>query len=574
MLRSTSLGTTVLALVLVSGGVAPRALAQAVKGRPRGDGPAPLSYRGVVPGVTTAEELREKLGPPIHEAEWYAWKLLYPAEGAPGHFDAIHMQASKAGEGTIGTIEAASVPAGYETLGALRARLGAPEYWLTLPSGQHIVDYSEKGLRFAVDARDRTIGVAYFPNGDARVHSGERRRVDLSRLPEGPREPLADSAPAPDLLAGAAEVDISPAPEHWPREFRMVTPLRARCAVFARGDLRVAIAGADLFGMLKSEIDPIAARLREQGIDHLLVSSSHDHAAPDSIGIYGFYPADWVAAIQSGIERGVLAAAARLRPVEQLLVGARDLPLTGARVEGLFRNARNPGIVDPQIAVVEARGEDDRPIVTIVQFACHVEGIASGESEFTADFPGYLCDTLRERRGAQAVFLNGAVGGMVSGDTRARTHEESLRMGTRLADEIGALLEIATPSRTNGFACRQKRLEIPVTNLKFIAFQRLHAGRRPEARGRLITEMFHLRLGDAEFLSVPGELLPEVSFELLEQMRGYPRMIVGLANDQLGYLIPGYDFRLGVYEESMSPGPAAAPLVKECGLRLIDEARP
>jgi len=544
--------------------------AQSVKGRPRKDAPPrTLDYRGVVPGVTTVDRVRAVLGEPAHEAEWYAWKMLYAAPGFPGRFDAIHLQGETAAGGRVGTIETVSVPQGYGDLDALRGRLGAPGYHLTLPSGQHVVDYSEKGVRFTLDSRLRTIGVAHFPHGWPRVHSGARRRVDLRHLVQGARRVTARAPSVSRLSAGAAEIDISPTMETYPKLLRIVTPLKARCAVFSRGGMRVAVVGADLFGMLKSEVDPIEAKLRESGIDHLLFAMSHNHAAPDSIGIYGSYPKAFVESIQQRVVEGVLAALGNERPVARLRMASRDLSLRGARVEGLFRNARNPGLVDPQIACVQALDGEDEPIVTLVHFACHVEGISKGDEEITADFPGYLCDGLRERTGAQAVFLNGALGGMVSGDTRARTHEQAKAKGERLAAEVESLLEIATPSVTDALGFERERLEVPVTNLRFIAFQRLYPGRRPEVRGRLVTEMFHLRLGDAELLTIPGELLPEISFELLEKMTGYPRMIVGLANDQLGYIIPAYDFRTGFYEESMSVGPAIGPLVKECGWRML-----
>ena len=88
-------------------------------------------------------------------------------------------------------------------------------------------------------------------------------------------------------------------------------------------------------------------------------------------------------------------------------------------------------------------------------------------------------------------------------------------------------------------------------------------------RGRAVSELFHVRLGDAELLTIPGELLPELSFELLEKMEGYPRMIVGLCNDELGYIIPAEDFRKGAYEESMSVGPAAGPVLLRRALELL-----
>ena len=70
-------------------------------------------------------------------------------------------------------------------------------------------------------------------------------------------------------------------------------------------------------------------------------------------------------------------------------------------------------------------------------------------------------------------------------------------------------------------------------------------------------------------LTIPGELLPEVSFEIQEKMIGFPRILIGLANDQLGYIIPEYDFRDDSYEETMSQGPATAPIVRETAIRLL-----
>ncbi len=67
-------------------------------------------------------------------------------------------------------------------------------------------------------------------------------------------------------------------------------------------------------------------------------------------------------------------------------------------------------------------------------------------------------------------------------------------------------------------------------------------------------------------------MLPEVSFEILKEMQGFPRILVGLANDQLGYIIPEYDFRSDSYEETMSQGKATAPAVRDTALGLLKEA--
>jgi hypothetical protein len=568
--RPTKISLAVLVLA------AAPAAAQTTKLTPApGAAPPPIAYEGLIPGVSTREEAVEKLGKPAHEASWYSWKMLYPSRNRPGRFDAIHV-----GEGRrIGAIEAAAVPEGYESLDRVREKLGPPEFLLEL-SRQTLADYSERGLRFVFDESERTTGVAYIPAGYPRVHPGERKTLSLRSLRQGPQPGAAATvAPAggaagagPDLLCGAGEADITPLEPDWlgPVKFTVHDRLKARAAVFTRGELTVALVGGDIFGMLKPDIDRMEERLRPAGITHLVLAMSHVHSAGDPIGIYGFYPEKFVKRIQEGVAGAVEAALSARRKVKELRAASDELLLDGARVEGLFRNARNPGIVDPQVAVLQAIGEDSKPIVTIAHFACHPEGIQKpkdGPLEVSADFPGPLCDALREKTGAQAVFLNGALGGMVTGDTRARTHEEAAAQGKRLATEVERILSFAVEQPMRLAAVR-KRIEIPVTNPRMIAFE-LQSGRRSYL-GRVTSEMFHIRLGEAEIITIPGELLPEVGFEIVARMRGYPRMLVGLANDELGYIIPPYDFRAGTYEESMSLGPAAAPVVLGTALRMLE----
>ena len=52
-------------------------------------------------------------------------------------------------------------------------------------------------------------------------------------------------------------------------------------------------------------------------------------------------------------------------------------------------------------------------------------------------------------------------------------------------------------------------------------------------------------------------------------MDGFPRMLVGLGNDQLGYMVPIYDFRDGFYEERTSVGPGTASEVRDTAIRMI-----
>lgn len=564
-MRSTALAPFV--AFLVAGGAVPGVWGQAVKGTVSAeDPPPPLTFRGLVPGLDLGAKVRQVLGEPVFEAPWYDYKLYYPARDREGMYDVVHMHGPGPGD-RLANIDAASVPGGYETGAKIRARLGQPEYELSM-STWGLLDYSAQGLRFALDREGETIGVAYFPHGHPRVPTGERRRMDLSHLTQGPQPRPAQKAPLGGLMVGVSEVVISPVEKDWlSHDFEVHDDLKARTAVFRRGELTVALVGADLFGMGWDEIHVIRRGAREMGIHHLVLAMSHNHAAPDTIGVYGHYPSEYVAYLQRQILQGVARALDDLRPVAELRSASRELPMDGIRVMELFRNARNPGVLDPQLALLQALDADGTVITTLVHFACHVESLARGAREISADFPGYMCDQIRRDGGGQAVFLNGAVGGMVSGDNRERTHESSRKMGLELARLVARLAATAQPPASFHFTAEVRPLEIPMVNPRFKPL--FESGLRRLNRGRVTSDMIYLRLGEAQLITLPGELLPEVSFEILEQMKGFPRMLIGLANDELGYMIPPYDFRDDAYEETMSQGPAAALIVRDTALRML-----
>ncbi len=548
--------------------------AQVVKWKPDPKVVPPLTYKGLVPGVSTAKQVRAACGEPQHENLWYAYKMLYRSQDSQEGWDAIHLESKDGKNGTLGVIESNSIPKGWETVKKVQGHLGQPEF--TLEFQRHsLIDYSHHGLRFVFDLEGSTIGIAHFPHGRTRVHEGQLRHLSLRSKRQGPQKAPSKIGSLGNLQMGGSVVDLTPQDPTWlghqvkKDDFKVVKNLNARTAVIQKDGKTIAIVGADLFGMSYSEIQPIQSLLKKQGIDHLFLAMSHNHAATDTIGIYGFYPKDYVGYIQKQIVQGVLEAKNNLQPVGRWIASSDELSLKGARVQGLARNARNPGIVDPQLAVMQALSKDGKPIVTFVHFSCHPEGLSRGVKETSPDFPGYLCDALQKKLGGTAIFLNGALGGMVTGDTISRTHSEAEKAGLHLAKEAERILKFAVSPQEFKFSVNVSRFEVPLTNPRLILFMNM-SGRRKLHEGRVVTEMAHLRLGDAELVTVPGELLPELSFEILSKMDGYPRMIIGLTNDELGYIVPGYDFRAGSYEESMSVGPAIGPMVKDQAIRLIE----
>jgi hypothetical protein len=207
--------------------------------------------------------------------------------------------------------------------------------------------------------------------------------------------------------------------------------------------------------------------------------------------------------------------------------------------------------------------------------------VAADGTDVTADFPGHLCRSVEAAVGGVAVFAVGALGGMQSPDTEVNTHEEAERFGRVLAEAAErALVGVdADPAPTLGFGRAEVvfRLENPLYTMG------MELGLVPQAELRGedgVSEVSLIRIGPAMLASVPGELFPELGLQLKASMRAAGAtvpVVVGLADDELGYLIPAEDFVYPAdyldpgkqYEESFSAGPTVAPAVTAALTALI-----
>ena len=64
-----------------------------------------------------------------------------------------------------------------------------------------------------------------------------------------------------------------------------------------------------------------------------------------------------------------------------------------------------------------------------------------------------------------------------------------------------------------------------------------------------------------QLVTLPGEPLPKVGFKAKSLMTKRYRFLVGLGNDEVGYIIDLEDWSPRKYEESMSLGPLTAGIL-------------
>ena len=311
----------------------------------------------------------------------------------------------------------------------------------------------------------------------------------------------------------------------------------------------------------------------------------------------------------------------------------------------LIRDSRDPWVVDPTVSVLSLRRDDDTPIVNLVGYGCHPETLSSGNTLYTADFVHGLRRTLevgsqwrrapgREGDGGVTVMLNGAVGGMMTtlgvsvtnpdGDTFTEpSFDKADSIGQLLGEAALDALEASTSLPEPSLRVMSNTFQLPVENTLYIFGFEAGVIERDviteDQPPRIDTEMVLVELGPLRMLTIPGELLPEIAvggydgsglhrdavtlvdpdnpnppdigaapqgpylIERLTPTDGPRPWLIGLGNDELGYIIPHYDFELADspyldeaegdhYEETNSLGPDTAMLLEAEAGRLIDYA--
>jgi hypothetical protein len=454
---------------------------------------------------------------------------------------------------------------------------------------------------------------------------------------------LPAHAAAAELRAGFAEADITPdlngdkpvylAGYGMNRKATGVhDPLIARAVVLANGEQRIAIVGVDLVGLQLPTVKAIRAKLPEY--QYVMVGSTHNHEAPDVIGIWGRGP----------FHRGVDDAYLELvidRTVEAVRQAEKALtPVTAAygtaEDESLLGDSRLPVVKDGVLRAIRLnKAGTSEPAGLIVQWNCHPEALGPKNKLVTADFPWATAAALKAKYKCPLVYLSGAVGGLMAPprgrimnaegeELKEGDYEYARVYGEQVAALAAQAIDTAQPVVLTPFVVSTKPIAVPVENALYRAaralgvlkregliwtgdFNKLGEPMTPESAGQqsaIETEVAYLRLGEVHVACIPGEIYPELVYGKYQEpveagvdfpdspleptvaalMPGDKWLLVGLANDEVGYIIPkrqwdkepphAYGRESGQYGEINSCGPQIAPILMQALKQRVEEATP
>lgn len=475
------------------------------------------------------------------------------------------------------------------------------------------------GLRFWYAFHDRYPGYKMAVSIDA-------------RKAESVRQPLR---------AGFGRVKITPDvndPQHpvWlagfdnGRQAKSVhDDLWAVALVLDDGVTRLGIVALDAIGFFHDDVISVRRRLpSELRLDYTTVCATHNHSTPDLMGLWG--PNEFRSGVDPQYrERVINAAVAALvqaaGATEPVRLGLHEIATPPA---GLVTDTRLPEVYDPDLRVLHfVRPGDGSTVGTLVGWANHPETPWSKNYDITADFPGVIREALEHGirydgqvrqpgLGGIHLFVNGAVGGLMTThpstvvhdpfldrDFKEPSHDKTRALGHNLARRI---LNRVTNSREPlteraPISIHARTLELPLKNPNFVLAGLVGLLDRGHVRWQhMRTEVALLTLGDASFACIPGEIYPEIvnggiirapggDFNLdpveipplRELMPGRVKFIFGLANDEIGYIIPKsewdetppylFNAKSRPYGEINSLGPETAGLLHTALRQRCDE---
>ncbi len=380
----------------------------------------------------------------------------------------------------------------------------------------------------------------------------------------------------------------------------------------------VAICAIDCVGISRKDINDIRKIVIESGkipsLKSINICATHSHSAIDTQGLWGknFFSDGKNEEFMNRLKE--LTANAIIDAYNARKDGS--LYLGTAEAEGLLIDTRTPIDYDATITRIRFDPADGSDDTYIVNMACHAECLGARTTVVSADFPAYMEKEMVEQTGgANVVFINGAIGGLITCeklDDVLRNFELGLEYVKEFGKDVGEAVmsinnEIALEPAIN---VKTEAMEIKCDNtalllVRFLGVLNNDITKDKDRNISIVTEVSYMELGSKQIgvYMIPGELSPELESgnflpaeeaangteadykPLAEMSRCEHNFVIGLCNDEIGYIIPENDFLLHEwlpyfnntddengrrhYEETNSLGPNAAGAILDAMDELI-----
>ncbi|MDA1165633.1 MAG: hypothetical protein O3B13_21260 [Planctomycetota bacterium] len=440
-----------------------------------------------------------------------------------------------------------------------------------------------------------------------------------------------------DFHAGAAVVDVTP--EKLPavvngglisrRVGDVKTRLSARALALSDGTTRLVIVVVDSCMMprpLLDEVKTLAEKRTGVPADRLLISATHTHSAPASMGCLGTEAdPDYVPVLKLKLVDAISAALGRLQPAKvgfgkenaaSFTALRRWIRLPGKNADDPFGNPTvratmhagskwdnvtgESGPEDPDLSIISVQSRDGQPIAILANFSMHY---FSGEKGLSADYFGLFSEGLKQRIDPDGDFV-GIMSHGCSGDIWRKDYTQPDKWNPALTidDYTSGLLDIAMRAYQRivyrddvdlGMAEKRLTLDYRVPDRQRLEWaqrivaemgerepssqQEVYANEQLILHERQSTEvvMQGLRIGDIGIATTPNETYAITGLKIKANSPLAHNIVIELANGGDGYIPPPEQHRFGGYNtwaaRSAGLEVMAEPKITEACVSLLEQ---
>jgi hypothetical protein len=438
---------------------------------------------------------------------------------------------------------------------------------------------------------------------------------------------------APALYAGAAAVDVTPAPGAplggygaAPRRVVDATtlplminalsgpclnpnptlpttffapstgardPIMARALVISNGVNKIGLVKIDAIGANRRLRDDLVAVAASLGIapESFLLCATHTHSGPAAVADQKLWQLVAMDCYSDLVYQPLLRGAAdALRRADAALRPALLGIGTTTEMNASHNRRGRPGIFDPELAVVKLVEPGGAPIAALFNFAVHGTCYGQDNMLFSADCMGAMERAIEAGIGPGgaaapvAIFINAAEGDVApSGDPA----QEGQIIG---GDVLALWPQVATkPWVALKSAFQDVPMPPPVFNVGCLPLPGstqtlcdiipgVKLGIPLDPTWLSTTLPFQaFRIDDTVFATAPGEPETEIGWDVKARakQKGFARgVVVGLANDHGAYFTTLAEYQRGEYEGMMTLyGPTTGQVVADAMATMMDQVK-
>lgn len=432
------------------------------------------------------------------------------------------------------------------------------------------------------------------------------------------------------MRAGTARIDITPGEFVWMdgmirshKSTGIRHRLYAKALALSSGDRPediFIIASADVCAIARADHETICAGIASQTRiipEHIILAATHNHSGPAIVGYFNPKEEQYTKQFVARVMEVAVQAVRNMQPArlgcgsgaENTISHYRRLLAKDGRVvmnwepHATADIIRPLGEIDPEVGVLKvvSADADRKSIALLFNHAGHPNVMSGDNYILSCEYPGLTESILETSLGGTAIFVNGAQGTMDIDGRKDRDWTGMERVAGALAKavmQIAAEIKVKTDVTINSdcihYCLPTRKISreelvwaesicahtdgkvVPLSDgvgddYKAALFKQLHA---VEHLPHQITQV-GIALGDAVWLSFPGELFTEIGQRIKQASPFVHTYIVGLANGNIDYVPTREAVRQGGYEpETRKVDESAGEIVFQQSTSLLNRLHP